>query len=238
MEDGGPRTAALPFAWVPAFLSDRQACVRLNGQLGGYRCVREGTPQVEVLSPLLFLIFINDIAREFPPGVEVTLFADDLAIFATEKTIAEAEIRVQAALDELREWAELWKMDVSVEKTVATIFTLDPHEARREVRLFIGDSRLRHELTPTFLGVRFDCTLPFSHHIKDIEARMGRRANALRAVSGKAWGANTSDLRALYLAYIRACADYAAAGWMPGVAPNLEHLEVSQYRHAGPSPAA
>ena len=33
----------------------------------------------------------------------------------------------------------------------------------------------------------------------------------------------------LCLAYIRACADYAAAGWMPDMAPaNLEHLEVAQ----------
>ena len=66
----------------------------------------------------LFLIFINDIAREFPSGVEVTLFADDLAIFATEKTVAEAEMRMQAALDELRKWAELCKMDVSIKKTI------------------------------------------------------------------------------------------------------------------------
>ena len=60
---------------------------------------------------------------------------------------------------------------------------------------------------------------------------MGRRSNAIRAVSGKAWAANTSDLKSLYLACIRACADYAAAGWMPGVAPaNLEHLEVAQHQ--------
>ena len=89
-------------AWVRAFLSDRQACVRLNGRLGGYHCVREGTEQGAVLLPLLFLIFINDIAWDFPPGVEVTLFADDMAIFATKSTIAEAEMRVQAALEELR----------------------------------------------------------------------------------------------------------------------------------------
>ena len=80
-----------------------------------------------------------------------------------------------------------------------------------------------------FLGVRFDHTLSFGQCIKDIKAKMGRRANTLRAVSGKAWGANTSDFRALHLAYIRACTDYATACWMPGVAPaNLEHLEVAQ----------
>ena len=105
-----------------AFLSDRQACVRLNGQLGGYRCVREGPPQGAVLSPLLFLF-----CRDFPPGVVITFFADDFAVFATERTIAGAKDRAQATLNKPRKWAELWKMDVSVEKTVATIFTIDPH---------------------------------------------------------------------------------------------------------------
>ena len=84
-----------------------------------------------------------------------------MAVFATEKTVALAEEKVQAALKELRKSAEKWKMDISVEKTVATIFALNPHEARQEARLFIGDARLRHEPTPTFLGVRFDRTLSF-----------------------------------------------------------------------------
>ena len=119
-------------------------------------------------------------------------------------------------------------MEVSVEKTVATIFTLDPHEARQEARLFMGDSRLRHEPTPTFLGVRFDRTLSFGQHIKDIKAKMWRRANALRAVSGKAWGPNTSDegpVPGLHQDVRGICRRRLDAG--RGLA-NLEHLEVAQ----------
>ena len=115
-------------------------------------------------------------------------------------------------------------------KTVsATVFILDPHEARREACLHTRTTRLRHEPTPTFLRVTFDRTLSFRQHVASLKARMVRRCNALRAVGGKAWGASTTDLRSLYLAYIRACADYAAAGWMPGVASTtLEQLEVAQ----------
>ena len=38
-------------AWIRAFLQDRQACVKYNGQRGRFRCVREGTPQGAVTSP-------------------------------------------------------------------------------------------------------------------------------------------------------------------------------------------
>ena len=93
--------------------------------------------------------------------------------------------------------------------------TLYPHEGRREARLFLGDSRLAHEPTPTFLGIRLDRTLSLRLHVLNLKVKMGKRSNALRAVSGKACGANTSDLRSLYVAYIRACTDYAAAGWIP-----------------------
>ena len=75
--------------------------MRLNGHLGSYHCVQEGTPQGTVLSPQLFLLFIDDIPWEFPPDVKVTLFADDLAVFATEKTIALVEGKVQVALNRL-----------------------------------------------------------------------------------------------------------------------------------------
>ena len=218
-------------AWVRAFLNDRLACVRYNGQRGGFRRIREGTPQGAVCSPLLFITFINDITDRFPPGVQTSLFADDLAVWATDRSIAAAEAKVQTALEELRELADTWKMTISTEKTVGTIFTLDPKEARLETRLSLGTIRLQHEATPTFLGVKYDRTLSFRQHIEDLKSKMARRTNAMRAISGKTWGAATSDLRTLYTAFVRSCAEYAAAGWMTGAAPsNLEHLEIAQRR--------
>lgn len=216
-------------AWIRAFLTDRQACVKYNGQCGRFRCIREGTPQGAVCSPTLFLAFINDLPNHLPRDVETSLFADDLAIWATDKTVAAAEARVQRALDCLLKWAEEWKMEVNREKTVGTIFTLDPAEARRECALTLGTSRLQHDPTPVFLGIRFDRGLSFRQHIENVKVKMKRRSHALRSLSGKSWGAAASDLRTIYLAFIRSCADYAAGGWMAGVAAsNLEQLEVAQ----------
>ena len=127
--------------------------------------------------------------------------------------------------DELVTWAERWKLDISVEKTVSTVFTLDPDEACREAHLYGSDP----VPSPTFLGITYDRTLSFRRHLELVKAKMKQRTNALRALSGKTWGSAASDLRTVYVGFIRSCAEYAAAGWMPGAAKsNLELVEVAQ----------
>ncbi len=44
--------------------------------------IKAGVPQGSVLGPLLFLLFVNDIAREVSTlGVKVMLFIDDTNVF-------------------------------------------------------------------------------------------------------------------------------------------------------------
>ena len=216
-------------AWFKAFLTDRKACVRINDTRGGFRILRDGTPQGAVTSPALFNIYINDVTDNFPSGVETSMFADDLAIWSSHQNITEAEGKLQQALDSLAAWAEKWKLTVSLEKTVSTIFSLDPAETRREANLSFRNHRLTHNPRPTFLGVTLDRTLTFNEHAKTVKGRMKARNNVLRAISGTTWGCAASDLRSAYMAFSRACADYAAGAWMPGVsATTLESLEVAQ----------
>ena len=70
------------------------------------------TARGAVLSPLLFLTFINDLTKHFPPDVHATLFAADLAMWSTETTIASAERKVQLALDAFTNWSETWKSSI------------------------------------------------------------------------------------------------------------------------------
>ncbi|GFR58189.1 RNA-directed DNA polymerase from mobile element jockey [Elysia marginata] len=73
-----------------AFLSNRQSRVRFEGKTSHYKKFTGGVPQGGVLSPTLFLIFINDISSNLPEGVEVSLFADDLALLAQNEDLEQA----------------------------------------------------------------------------------------------------------------------------------------------------
>ena len=61
--------------WIKAFLTDRKQVVRVTGEHSKSASVISGVPQVSILGPLLFLIFINDL----PDHVNflVYLFADN-----------------------------------------------------------------------------------------------------------------------------------------------------------------
>ena len=62
------------------FLKDRKQRVILNGQVSSWTDVNAGVPQESILGPLLFLIYINDLADGF--SSDEKLFTDDTSLFS------------------------------------------------------------------------------------------------------------------------------------------------------------
>ena len=58
--------------WFQSYLSDRQRTVDANGILSNAKDVMCGVPQVSILGPLLFLIYVNDM----PGAVNSKLLAE------------------------------------------------------------------------------------------------------------------------------------------------------------------
>ena len=79
-----------------------------------------GVPQGSVLSPLLWLIYINDLRESMPidvhVGVSRSLFADDLALVCQARTLSDCEKLMQPALDCLETWAKTNKMEISIKE--------------------------------------------------------------------------------------------------------------------------
>ena len=47
--------------WIASFLSDRSITIRIDGFLSEPQSINSGVPQGSVISPVLFILFINDI---------------------------------------------------------------------------------------------------------------------------------------------------------------------------------
>ena len=65
--------------WLKAFLSNRCQIVNVNGMKSDPATVLSGIPQGNVLGPILFVIYINDLPEVVKCGTY--LFADDTKIF-------------------------------------------------------------------------------------------------------------------------------------------------------------
>ena len=57
------------YRWLSQYLENRKARVQLNGCYSRKKTLREGVPQSGVLSPTLFLIYINDIMKDMHPRI-------------------------------------------------------------------------------------------------------------------------------------------------------------------------
>ena len=68
--------------------------------------LKHGVPQGSVLSPTLFLVFINDLIYDLPQGMRAALYADDLVVWCVEEHLTIANKRIQRAADNIAAWAD------------------------------------------------------------------------------------------------------------------------------------
>ena len=67
------------------FLRNRKQRVVINGQTSNWKNIHAGVPQGSILGPLLFLIYINDLAQNLSSNPK--LFADDISLFSVVRDL-------------------------------------------------------------------------------------------------------------------------------------------------------
>ena len=86
-----------------SYLTNRKQLVEIDKIRSTCKPITCGVPQGSVLGPLLFLIYINDMANKCPLG-NIRLFADDTNIFLSHSNIDELYKNAQLVLTYLFKW--------------------------------------------------------------------------------------------------------------------------------------
>ncbi|MEL7520288.1 MAG: reverse transcriptase family protein, partial [Cyanobacteria bacterium J06553_1] len=209
--------------WLQAWLSNRLYRVRVEGVWGRTKAFQAGLPQGSVLSPLLFLVYINDLVERLAGGgLGVSAFADDLAVWATGRGVEEGRRRVQWATDVVGEWCKEWLMTVSVDKCTTTLFSNDVRDREMlELKVSLNGRLLRREKNPCFLGVTFDVGFTFGKQVERVVEKAAAGTRVLRCLAGSDWGWGRKLLRTTYVALVRAVLLYGSAAWAPWVSGTL-----------------
>ena len=184
--------------WIRSYLSDRRSKVRICNSYSRPFRLRRGVPQGSVLGPVLFSLYINDLPTFFPTSVKTSLYADDLAVWASSPSVECATSVVQAALNRLVAWFSKWRLPLNPLKCETSFFSLDPYQSRIQPSLHILNTLLKFNPHPTFLGVTFDCTLSFKHHVLSLRKKFHSRFRAFRSIASASWGPSKKSLCTLY----------------------------------------
>ena len=161
-----------------------KSCIRKSNKLSHFFSCNVGVRQGENLSPLLFAIYLNDfeysISRKYKglsfasseinrilSDEDVELFVRMYVLLYADDTVvmAESAEQLQAALDGVAEYCDLWDLKVNISKTEIIIFS------RGKVKLYpvfkLGSQTVKVVDEYVYLGTTFNYNGTFSKAIKN-----------------------------------------------------------------------
>ena len=167
-------------SWVSSFLTQRMLAVRVDGVTSDCRTVNAGVPQGCVLSPTLFLIFINDLLSSLSSRVHS--YADDATIHCSSFFRNQAESRTNISqsrqdiserlsedIDRVLQWGSNNLVDFNSSKTQHLAISTKKSQVFPSVTM--GCDTLEDSSSVSILGLRITSHLAWNEHINSITKR-------------------------------------------------------------------
>ena len=170
--------------YVRHFLSGRKTRVEVNGVRTETFRLDQGLPQGSSISPLLFLIFINDIDVDLHADTIASLFADDTATWMKDgKVRGSNKVLMQEEIDKILSWAERWKMKVNEGKTKAMIFSTSKADIEWDPEFTTIGKEIDLVNQYPFFGITVNSGLRFSSYIAEVVKKSRKRVNTIKCMS-------------------------------------------------------
>jgi len=220
--------------WLRGFLTNRQANVRFCDATSKTRVMRQGLPQGSVLSPLLFLFYINECADrlsklvddEGNPTTVDTLFADDVSILGTDRVREEAQRKAQEAVDVVVEWSKESKLVLNAGKSECSFFSTWNREADWKPDIRIEGKQVPFKEHPRLLGVILDRTLSFGAQVEKVTKECGGTLKMLSSLSHTEYGWSKTDLMMVFNTFFLSKMNYSSAAWQCRLSDSQRNLLV------------
>ena len=194
-------------SWFSSYIDNRSQKVCYRNSSSSSQFTYAGVPQGSVLGPLLFLIYINDIADDIQ-GL-TRLFADDTSVGNISPDLDTVIRNTNCDLSKINTWAKSWLIKFNPMKTDIEIFTNKTIETINNNFEF-DNQKLIHVDHHKHLGVTFQSNGKWSSHIDNIINKASKQINVLRKVKYQLKRENVSKL---YTVFIRPILEYASEVW-------------------------
>jgi hypothetical protein len=198
---------------IQSFLKNRKAQVRIGCQFSNIYQIRAGVPQGAILSPFLYILFINDMP--VTRNSQVLNYADDTILLTTQgwKDIRSITNALEYDFKIIKNYYDLWKLRVNAEKTVAKIFSKSfdmIRKTRNQINFITLDNNIINwSETMLYLGLKLDTRLNFVAHTNMQLNKTNRAISTLFSLCCKQSKVNKALKCMLVKLYLRPIFAYA-----------------------------
>ena len=210
--------------WFNSYHSNRYQYVNYSNTSSDMKLITCGVPQGSILGPLLFLLYINDIASV--SNLFSILFADDITLFYSWKSLQVLATVVNNELRNVIEWFNANRLSLNIDKTNFIIFKPNGKNENCPT-IQINGSSIQEVDNAKFLGITIDNRLNWIEHIKCI-SRIIAKGTGIIIKARKAFESET--LLNLYNSLIFPHLSYGIHVWGTAASVNLNRLHVFQIK--------
>ena len=217
----GIRGAAL--RWIQSYLTGRQQQVIIKNNVSELFPTYSGVPQGSNLGPLLFLIFINNLAAMLR-FVKIVLFADDAKIFMPINSPLDFG-KMQRDIDTIATWGESNGIRLNISKCNIVTFTRTRNPTN--YHYLLNDELVNRENSVRDLGVIMDSKLDFKDHLDTICTNAMRTLGLVKKMTYDF--RDCSAIIHLYKTLVVPKLMYASTVWSPHAAVDVDRIESVQH---------
>lgn len=209
-----------------SYLTGRKQYVSVNGAFSSERDVTVGVPQGSNVGPLLFLLYINDLAKLKLHG-NPRMFADDTSLSYQN---ANPDLIIQHMKEDLTVLHHFFAenmLSLNLLKTKFMLFHSPRLKIPRHADLVVNTTVVDKVQSFKYLGLTFDSKLQWNEHISSLQRE-------LSATCGVMWKVSKfmpqKELLAMYHAFVQSKLQYLVSVWGAATKTAIRALQSTQNR--------
>ena len=195
------------------YLSDRTQRTKVDGDYSSHRKLQYGVPQVSILGPLLFNLFMNDIFY-FINESKLANYADDTTAYLSKVGIFPFLHALKSETEIVLNWFKINEMKSNSEKCHLIVAENEHRPAyisNSYIYLDKENELLESEKCVKLLGLWIDNKMAFEEHIKKVLIKGNQKLHALMRVAKYM---TTEKLRLVMKRFIESQFKHCPLVWM------------------------
>ena len=209
----------MEFELIKNFLSNRTQYVKISEQKSCTTSINIGTPQGSILSPLLFLVFINDLVN-CSSLISFNLFADDTCISLSDSNLNNLYNNLNRELVKVGNWISANHLSLNISKTVYLLFSGKKKIPHLPI-LYLHNEPIQQKHSTKFLGLILDDVLSWKTHAQHVISKVSRLAGIFNKIRNFL---PSHALKTIYYALVQPHLQYGIIFWSGVNKTNLNKI--------------